>query len=734
MALLRNDELKVFFNRKIPMLRVHVFSDYHCSCGNASCATPGKHPAESRGVHSARVVCSDVFGKYNVGVACGNGICVLDIDPRNGGDKALASLIEKHGELPKTWTVATGGGGTHYYFAVDGEQKSGKNLKGIDLIGMGGYVLAPTSLHPSGRVYEWDVSPDDVPLAKLPKWVVDECCSDGKPVEHGATAAESIYDLEDVKGAIASLDPDCCREQWVRVGMSLKSGGYAFELWNEWSARSGKKYPGFVEMQKQWNSFRTGGGIGIGTLFFYAEQNGWKPREVEKWDWKKEIVEAETFVDEQKKEEAIDVELPPGVLGDLAKVFLASALHKHPKFAIASSLLTASALAQGNYCTPVHGGRLGLYYLLTAGASAGKEFYGSRPLDIVRSVDARRVMGVPMSSQAIRAELNSCNSRIFYLDEGLRWLSLKVESRQPNDKMVIDDLLQIWGGSRRILEGYSTKRDADKTPPVTNPLLSVIACGTTEKLTTLLRKNLEFIEDGLMSRFDYVISDYVSDVDFLSTRKFEVPDHVYEALSALAIGFEEKRSRKPVEGRGGSQDAQVVKTVQFTSSVPVAWESEQIARRWANLAAEWNGKARGGDSLTASIWNRAAEKVVRVSSVLAACDNAAEPVITSEMLEWAISWQRMLATTVVKMVEDRAGESRDAELQKVLLERLVAAGGQATLAKLQKHDRRIRNASKRELEDAIAVLIMSGEIDHKAGMNRGKSFLTLTLAKDFTAR
>lgn len=719
--LVRNDELKVFFERKIPMLNVHVFKDYHCSCGNASCASPGKHPAESRGVHSARAM-SEFGDFYNPAVACGHGICVLDIDPRNGGDKSLSALIEKHGALPETWTVATGGGGTHYYFRTDGEQKSGKKQKGIDLIGVGGYVLAPTALHPSGRVYEWELAPSEVGLASLPEWVVSECCGQKtteKTEDQNVDKDGSIYDENDVDSALKKLDPDCSRQEWVSIGMALKAGGYSFTKWNGWSAL-GKKYSGENETKKQWESFNRSG-ISIGTLFYYAEEAGWAPeeRKRDEWNWQKPT---------PTKTEDGAIPLPPGVLGDLSRSFLDAALHKHHNFAIASSLLTASALAQGNYCSPVHGGRLGLYYLLTAGASAGKEFYGSRPLDVVRTIDARRVMGVPMSSQAIRAELNVCNSRVFYLDEGLRWLAMKVESKQPNDRMVIDDLLQVWGGSRRILEGYSTKREQDKTPPVTNPLLSIIACGTTEKLIALLRKNLEFIEDGLMSRFDYVLSDYVGQCDFLATRRFEVPSNVQESLAALAQGFEMVTTMKTVNLGGNKEGLAPVKSVFFKSAVPVAWESPATARQWGDLAAEWNGKARKGDALTASIWNRAAEKVVRVASVLAACENAAEPVITPIMLEWAIGWQKMLAISVVGLVEDRAGESKDAELQKLLLDGLERQGGVATLAALQKHERKIRNASKREIDDAVSLLIMSGQLDSQAGVHRGKKFLTLRLA------
>jgi hypothetical protein len=107
----------------------------------------------------------------NVGIATGNGLVVLDID--GGGADTLHELEREHGPLPATPTVKTGGG-QHYYLATEGlvANSAGRIGRGIDVRGDGGYVVAPPSIHPSGRRYEWDVHPDDVPLAAAPDWVV----------------------------------------------------------------------------------------------------------------------------------------------------------------------------------------------------------------------------------------------------------------------------------------------------------------------------------------------------------------------------------------------------------------------------------------------------------------------------------------------------------------------------------------------------------------------------------
>jgi len=112
----------------------------------------------------------------NVGVVTGalSGIVVVDLDERHGAARSLRELEAIHGALPRTVAAATGGGGQHVYFAHPGGIV--RNMvglaPGIDLRGDGGCVVAPPSLHASGRRYAWiaGCSPDDARLSPLPQW------------------------------------------------------------------------------------------------------------------------------------------------------------------------------------------------------------------------------------------------------------------------------------------------------------------------------------------------------------------------------------------------------------------------------------------------------------------------------------------------------------------------------------------------------------------------------------
>jgi hypothetical protein len=163
---------------------VHSVTAGRCSCGNPACGSPGKHPRVARGLTEASKAPQQIrawWGRWptaNIAVATGqiSRFFVLDVDPGHGGDESLRTLEVEHGPLPHTVRSLTGGGGDHILFEhVPGLRNSaGRIAPGIDVRGDGGYVVAPPSLHISGRSYAWNVDhhPLDAPVAKAPSWLI----------------------------------------------------------------------------------------------------------------------------------------------------------------------------------------------------------------------------------------------------------------------------------------------------------------------------------------------------------------------------------------------------------------------------------------------------------------------------------------------------------------------------------------------------------------------------------
>ena len=114
----------------------------------------------------------------NIGVMCGEGFWVLDIDTRHGGDKHLNMLQYQFGDLPATPCVRTNEGGVHYYFSTENYGKYQYDHKpfgscGIEVNGRGRHVMGVGSVHESGHVYEWITKPEGLKFAPAPEWLLE---------------------------------------------------------------------------------------------------------------------------------------------------------------------------------------------------------------------------------------------------------------------------------------------------------------------------------------------------------------------------------------------------------------------------------------------------------------------------------------------------------------------------------------------------------------------------------
>jgi hypothetical protein len=160
-----------------PVLALHSVRDGECSCskGRLCDRSPGKHPRTAHGLDDATREADRIrrlwswWPDANIGLRCDH-LFILDIDPRNGGDLALAELERKHGPL-QTRRIRTGGGGPHLYMTAPPGPWRKQIGPGLDIqAGPGKYVLAPPSSHLSGGIYHVEV---DTPIAEAPAWLVE---------------------------------------------------------------------------------------------------------------------------------------------------------------------------------------------------------------------------------------------------------------------------------------------------------------------------------------------------------------------------------------------------------------------------------------------------------------------------------------------------------------------------------------------------------------------------------
>jgi hypothetical protein len=155
-------------------------------------APRGKMPITAHGCKDATTDATTIRAWWqrnpgcNVAVATGAGLTIIDIDS-DDGEAAIAELERKNEPLPKTVEVITSRG-RHIYLRSPREirNSAGKLAAGVDVRGEGGFVVAPPSIHETGRIYRWSVD-SAAKIAEAPEWLLDLL---GRPKPAAAPIAE----------------------------------------------------------------------------------------------------------------------------------------------------------------------------------------------------------------------------------------------------------------------------------------------------------------------------------------------------------------------------------------------------------------------------------------------------------------------------------------------------------------------------------------------------------------
>lgn len=149
---------------------IHDIAKFVASKGYAVLPVRGKVVTTPNGVYDATTDPDviDRWPKNTTGYAAAvpDGMVVVDVDPRHGGDKWLA---EHEHMIPETATVHTGGGGWHIWFKAEPGLRYPGQIKGegVDFRQSGNYVLMPGSAHDSGGSYGWYNNVDAAPVPEF---------------------------------------------------------------------------------------------------------------------------------------------------------------------------------------------------------------------------------------------------------------------------------------------------------------------------------------------------------------------------------------------------------------------------------------------------------------------------------------------------------------------------------------------------------------------------------------
>ena len=419
---------------------LHIFPLYRfssagrCECGDEDCPAVGKHPRASSWQHTPiwdedQMEGMDMAGHFDTGygVLC-RGHIIIDVDARNGGVESfnkLKSAIPAVDDAGLTVFTGSGGGSAHRYFKAPEGVSLVTHLPeypGIDFKSSG-YVVGPGSAHKSGGVYEADGYPEDI--GNAPDALIALL---KRPERHRSEFNGHAVDLahEDIADMLSHVaNDDLPYEDWLSVGMAIHHAtqGSGFDLWDRWSATSGKHDS--KQMQYKWGSFgRSANPVTIGTLIHHAEQGGW--------------VMPVTFVpDQQFNDEpdiaadglpfdisGVDLTAPPGFVGEVAKWIDGQSLRPRKNLAVAAALVTIGNVGGLRYVDDISGVTANLFCFCIAGSRTGKDGILKGSLSILRAagIDAASHGGIK-SEQEIIKNLTRHQASFYMVDEVAHFFS-----------------------------------------------------------------------------------------------------------------------------------------------------------------------------------------------------------------------------------------------------------------------------------------------------------------------
>jgi hypothetical protein len=205
-------------------------------------------------------------------------INVVDLDRKPGkpdGVITLACWEDALGVTTPDSVRVTTGTGMQIYFQPGGlKTTANPDGTGIDVRAAGGYVLAPGSRHPNGRVYQIDL---DEELAPCPEWLIESLTvpapQEVRQVWSSAPSPkhDAIPNSKSGEGGGFWLDPAAKLNAWevLRIEQLCQrkpkfAATWAMDRRNRYQFMGGRNSPSEYE----------------GSLSFYLRQDGWNPQQI----------------------------------------------------------------------------------------------------------------------------------------------------------------------------------------------------------------------------------------------------------------------------------------------------------------------------------------------------------------------------------------------------------------------------------------------------------------------
>jgi hypothetical protein len=383
----------------------------------------------------------------------------------------------------------------------------------------------------------------------------------------------------------------------------------------------------------------------------------------------------------------------PGLIGELIKYNLETALYPLPELALAGALALMASVTGGK----AEGlrARTNIYVMGLAPSGGGKDYSRKLNRKLLMEAGGGHICGPERigSHAGIISALAENWNTLFQIDEIGRMLAtMQSAGTSPHLYNISSVLMQIYSSADDIWQA-DAYGDRKKCKTLEYPHCVVYGSSVPDGFWTSLSK--QNLSDGLIGRFlVFENSDYV---DYQDVTEQPLPANVIERCRSW---LEHKTHSGNLAGRTNYEGAN-----------PQRIEcDEQASERLRKHAIDISLRRKYEDPIEAAIWSRHAEKTNKLA-LLFACsrwsEGAAWPTINLADADRAISLNNYLTRRMLKQAGVYVSESIFETVQLKVL-RVIARREEWTQSELTRATRFLK---PRERTEVLQTLVESGEIE-----------------------
>jgi hypothetical protein len=670
----------------------------------------------------------DIWNKWpgcGIGILTGN-VVAIDIDVLDSSVAiAVGNVFQE--KLGKTEFVRIGKSPKALYLYRTDEPFSKISMHPIEVLGLGQQFVAYSTHPDTNKPYQWPfAAPHEMPLEALPlvtrEQVLEACEAAYKalppnlrrtklqtflPDKDAKTSSEGLTGtLTAVQDALKFVpNPDLSWDDWNRIGMAVycATEGKGFIVFDQWSQASGKYNQ--LETRQRWDHYSKSppSKIGAGTLYYYAQQNGWVPAPHLNLNPTKEVrVDLTGLMDLKKLPRSTKANFPhewfdsPSLVGRVTRWILATAQQPQPTFALMNTLCMFGALFGRRYAMTQLGTRCNLFSIAVATPGAGKDHSRQQVKKILENAGLKDyISGDRFSSGvAILRTLHDFPSRISHLDEmGLYLQSLTGKMAASHQKDIIKTLLEVYSSSGGTYHGqeYADNKDR-KRFDIKQPNFNFFGTTTPSSLTKAL--NFEMLDNGTMSRILLV-------PPFEEYPDSQIPEAGDSPPEDILTDVTDAASVVPA-GIGNLTNLQHVAS---SAVVPVMIKWEDTAFDEYNKLKEWQIEcARRKDYL----WVRFSEIALKIAMIEAIARNPVSPVVSFDILKMSAELARWSFNFTAELLHKEVAEN-DIEAAHKRILKLIRDSGNEGMSSTQLA-KACQGLKARDRSEYLQTLLESGDI------------------------